>query len=211
MGSRLFALRLVACLAVMGIAGCGGTGNLFGAAEDRGRSGDDSAVPASAGGLAGYMETMRDLIEGDPVTQAEVFQDASKAVEWAPTTTNRLRYALALATPGHPSTDPVAAQRLLNELLASTDALLPEERILATIHLNEVDQRLVLDSEAERLKRDADTSLQRQTDETNRRLRSAVAENQRLRGQLKEAQEKLDAITAIERSIQEREGNGDSP
>jgi hypothetical protein len=196
-------LRYLLLFIPLGLAGCE-TGSGFGGKDTARRMADPAAVAANPGELNAYLEAMRDLIEGDPVTQAEVFQDISQAVEWAPTTTNRLRYALALATPGHPSTDPLAAQSLLNELLASTDTLLPGERILATIHLNEVDQRLVLDSEAERMKRDADDSLQRQTDTTNRQLRNAVAENQRLQGQLKEAQQKLEAITAIERSIQER-------
>ena len=191
------------------VSGCGTNTGLFGSDSDRPAASIN--VEPTAAGMAGYLELMSNLVEGDQVTQAEVFQDASQAVEWAPTTTNRLRYALALATPGHPSADPVAAQSLLNELLASTDTLLPEERILATIHLNEVDQRLVLDSEARRLKQEADTSLQRQAAETNQRLRTAVAENQKLQRQLREAQDKLEAITAIERSLQEREGNGDLP
>jgi len=194
---------------LLAVSGCGTNAGLFGSAGDRPAASIN--VEPTAAGMAGYLELMSNLVEGDQVTQAEVFQDASRAVEWAPTTTNRLRYALALATPGHPSADPVAAQSLLNELLASTDTLLPEERILATIHLNEVDQRLVLDSEARRLKQEADTSLQRQAVETNQRLRTAVAENQKLQKQLKEAQDKLEAITAIERSLQEREGNGDLP
>ena len=196
------------CL-LLSLGGCSTGPGLFGTEDDRSIASVGAEPTAVA--LVGYLETMRNLVEGDPVTQAEVFQDASQAVEWAPTTTNRLRYALALATPGHPSSDPPAAQSLLNELLASTDTLLPEERILATIHLNEVDQRMVLDSEARRLKQDADTSLQQQAAETNQRLRTAVAENQKLQRQLREAQEKLDAIAAIERSLQERQGNGDSP
>jgi len=203
-------LRYLVVFIPLALTGCE-TASVFGGQGATNRVADPAAVAANPGELNAYLEAMRDLIEGDPVTQAEVFQDISQAVEWAPTTTNRLRYALALATPGHPSTDPSAAQSLLNELLASTDALLPGERILATIHLNEVDQRMVLDSEAARMKRDTDNSLQRQSEATNRQLRNAVAENQRLQGQLKEAQQKLEAITAIERSIQEREGNGDSP
>jgi hypothetical protein len=203
-------LRYLLLLLPLGLAGCE-TSGVFGDKGTAKRVADPTAVAANGGELNPYLEAMGDLIEGDPVTQAEVFQDISQAVEWAPTTTNRLRYALALATPGHPSTDPLAAQSLLNELLASMDTLLPGERILATIHLNEVDQRMLLDSEAERMQRDADNSLQRQSDTTNRQLQNAVAENQRLRGQLKEAQQKLEAITAIERSIQEREGNDDSP
>jgi hypothetical protein len=148
---------------------------------------------------------MQGLIEGDAVQQADLFQTVTQAVEWAPTTTNRLRHALALATPGHPRSDAAEAERLLNELLASRDALLPEERILATIHLKDVETRLVLNAEAQRVKRDADTTLARQNSENSRRLRAAMEENNRLKTQLQEAQQKLEAITVIERSIRERD------
>ena len=40
---------------------------------------------------------------------------------------------------------------LLSELLASGDALLPEEQVLALIHLKDVEERLILDAEATRL------------------------------------------------------------
>jgi hypothetical protein len=93
--------------------------------------------------------------------------------------------------------------------LASRDALLPEERILATIHLRDVESRLVLNAEAQRVKRDADTTLSRQNEENSRRLRSALDENRRLRSELEEAQQKLEAITVIERSIRERDDGND--
>ena len=85
--------------------------------------------------------------------QADVFRNVAAAADAAPTTTNRLMLALALATPTHPSSDPAQAQRLLSELLATGDALLPEEHVLALIHLKEVEQRLILDAEATRLQR----------------------------------------------------------
>ncbi len=150
-------------------------------------------------------ETLRSLIEGDPVVQADTFRNVAAAADVAPTTTNRLNLALALATPGHPSSDPAAAQRALGELLAAGDALLPEERILALVHLKEVEQRLILDAEAQRLQRAAQTATTQRNDQAAERLRAALEENRQLRLALDEARAKLDAITNIERSIRERE------
>jgi hypothetical protein len=200
-----FSLLLLTGLA----AACSSTSSISGG---RGGSGGDSraaTTPLDGSVLAVYLDTMGALIEGDAVQQAETFQALDQAIERAPTTTNRLRYALALATPGHPWADPAAAEQRLNALLAARDALLPEERILATIHLKEVESRRVLNAEAQRVKRDADTTLARQNEENSKRLRAASRENQRLRAELDNAQQKLEAITVIERSIREREDGSD--
>ena len=198
----------VTVLAATLVAGCSYLPSIFTDTSSR-----DTAAPmagaSDASGLAIYLETMRGLIEGDAVQQAEIFQAANQALEWAPTTTNRLRHALALATPGHPRADAAEAARLLTELLASSDALLPEERMLATIHLKDVERRLLLNAEAERVKRDADTTLARQNEENSKRLQAALAENRRLKSELDDAQQKLEAITVIERSIRERDDGND--
>jgi hypothetical protein len=112
---------------------------------------------------------------------------------------------LALATPTHPSNDPAQAQRLLSELLATGDALLPEERVLAMIHLKDVEQRLILDAEAERLQQAAAAATAQRNDRSSQQLQAALEENRQLRAALDEARAKLDAITNIERSIRERE------
>src|SRR6202051_2666003 len=57
------------------------------------------------------LEMMRTLPAGDPARQAELFQAAKDAAALSPTTSNKLKYALALATPGHGGSDPVAARR----------------------------------------------------------------------------------------------------
>ena len=209
---RKFTLSLVAST----LAACGSIGGLFGGGEADTVTAPPpqttGAAPAfDAQGLAVYLETMQALVQGDPVAQAEVFRGVELAAELAPTTTNRLKLALALASPGHPSSDALAAQRLLGALLAAQDALLPEERILATIHLKEVEQRLILDAESRRLQQDASAEASRQDEENTRRLQAIQLENQRLRAELEDAQEKLDAITTIERSIRERENGTDSP
>ena len=63
---------------------------------------------------------MSSLPQGDPARQAELFQAAKDAADLTPTTSNKLRYALALATPGYSGSDPVAAPRQLSELLAQS-------------------------------------------------------------------------------------------
>lgn len=170
---------------------------------------NDSQSSLGGDSLALYLATMRDLVDGDPVVQADAFRNAEEIVERTPTTTNRLNLALALATPGHPSSNAAEAQRMLNELLAAGDSLLPEERVLATVHLKEVEQRLILDAEAQRLQRAAAAATAARNDQNAQRLQAAQEENRRLRLELDEARAKLDAITNIERSIRERE-NGPS-
>lgn len=195
-------------LSLLLLAACG-TQGIFGGAFDMSSELDDPA-PAPAmdtRGLAVYLDLMRKLVEGDAVTQAETYAGVAYAAEVSPTTTNRLKLALAHAVPSHASTDASRAAEQLNRLLAQGDALLPEERALARIHLEEVEQRLILDTAAEQLRREAEDAQARQNAEQAERLESALAENQRLRAELEDAQEKLDAITSIEQSIREREND----
>jgi len=175
--------------------------------QARAGQGDTAAPSIDTGGLALYFEVMRRLVEGDPVTQAETFREVAEDAELAPTTTNRLKLAFALATPGHAGSDASAAERQLSALIVAGDTLLPAERVLATIHLKDVEQRLILDAAAEQFLREADGTVARQNTESAAQLRAALAENRRLRAELEDATQKLDAITTIEQSIRER-GNG---
>jgi hypothetical protein len=201
--------RVPAFLIGLALAGCSGTSSVLGsgAAQPNTAAVLDGTQQTSVSNdsLGLYLVTLRDLIEGDPVTQADAFSNAEQAVESAPTTTNRLNLALALATPGHPSSNAPAAQRLLGELLAAGDSLLPEERILALVHLKEVEQRLILDAEAQRLQRAAVEATAARNDQSAQRLQAALDENRQLRLELDEARAKLDAIVNIERSIRERD------
>jgi hypothetical protein len=190
------------------IAGCAFGGR---DADPAGANGGAGPAPSAAAEALGvYLDALRDLLEGDAVVQADVFRSIAAAADSAPTTTNRLRLALALATPTHAASDPVEAQRLLNELLASGSALLPGERTLALIHLKDVEQRLILDAEAERLQRAATAAAAQRNDRSAQQLQAALEENRQLRAALDEANAKLDAITNIERSIRERENGPDS-
>jgi hypothetical protein len=200
--------RVVGVLALAALTGCSASGGLFARSTPTAPAPVAGAQPSRAlesDGIALYLATMRDLVDGDPVLQADTFRNAETAAEASPTTTNRLNYALALATPGHPSSNAEEAQKRLSELLADGNALLPEERILATVHLKEVEQRLILDAEAQRLQRAVEAATAQRNDESAQRLQAALEENRQLRAELDQAREKLDAITNIERSIRERE------
>jgi hypothetical protein len=190
------------CAALIGCTTAGGTMD--------GRDAATEAVAATgqtdAGdGLGIYLQTLRSLIEGDPVVQADVFRDVATAADASPTTTNRLMLALALATPTHPASDEARAQTLLGELLAAGDALLPEERTFALIHLKDVEQRLILNAEADRLQRAAAAATAERNDRTSQQLAAALEENRQLKAALDDVRARLDAITNIERSIRERE------
>jgi hypothetical protein len=185
-----------------------------------GGSGDgrETAAPATpdarpgdvTDGLGIYLQTVRSLIEGDPVVQADVFRNVAAAADSSPTTTNRLMLALALATPTHPASDDARAQTLLNELLAAGDTLLPDERTLALIHLKDVEQRLILNAEADRLQRAAAAATAERNDRTSQQLAAALEENRQLKAALDDVRARLDAITNIERSIRERDNGANT-
>ncbi|MGD8324518.1 MAG: hypothetical protein PVF50_09135, partial [Gammaproteobacteria bacterium] len=109
----------------------------------------------SADALSGYLQLMDDLLEGDTVIQAEAFQRVTADEAAQPNTTNRLRLAIALAIPGHAGSNGEHAQRELRELLAAREILLPEERILASLLLVQIEQRILLDVEAQQTQRAA--------------------------------------------------------
>jgi hypothetical protein len=170
-------------------------------------------VPANSAtdmaSIESLLELMSELPKGDPARQAELFQSAKDAATLSPTTSNRLKYALALATPGHGGSDPVAAQRQLSELLARPETLLTVERLLAQVELQEVDRMLVLQAENKRLRDDESHDSRDKLLAANRRLQAESDENAKLRKALDEARAKLDAITHIEGSINNR-GAADS-
>jgi hypothetical protein len=157
---------------------------------------------------APYIGEMSQLASGDPATQAEIYADATAAARLTPDTGSRLRFALVLATPGHPGSDPDLAQNILRELLSAPELLTPVEHSLATIHLGEVEERLTLNAEARRLRLASARASNSEDEATARRIASVESENRQLRQSLAEAEEKLEAITSIERSIREQTDNG---
>jgi hypothetical protein len=159
--------------------------------------------------LASYISSLQQLVQGSPAEQAEVVATARSGYEASRQGPALLRYALALAVPGHPAHDAVQAQRLLREALARPELLAVTERALAIVELQRVDAELRLATENERLVAEAQRERDRQRSvapsaASARRLQQEVDENARLHKALDEARAKLDAIANIERSISGR-------
>jgi hypothetical protein len=197
-----------ALAAVLLLAGCNSTGRH---AEPKAPVAVPDRPHPDLDAITATLEMMEILPAGDPARQAELLESTRTAAEVSPTTSNKLRYALALATPGHAGSDPVAAQRQLSELLATPETLLPVERMLATVELKDVDQRLVLLAENKQLRDEAPRETRDKLQVINRRMAAESDENVRLRKALEEAQAKLEAVTHIERSINDRGTNGSHP
>lgn len=158
-----------------------------------------------------YLTEMYELTSGDPATQAEIFADANSAATITPGTSTRLRYALMLATPGHAETNATEAQSILRELLSQTELMTPAEIALATIHLHEIEGRLVLDAEIRRLRDENTRAATTEEAAVARRITNVESENRRLRQSLADAEAKLEALSAIERSIREQSANTTDP
>jgi hypothetical protein len=200
-------LRFAACTLVIGWITACGFGGAFVHPKPAAPAEPEHTQDLSP--ITPLLDMMGNLPKVDPARQAELFQSAKDGAELTPTTSNKLKYALALATPGYSGSDPVAAQRQLSELLARPETLLPAERLLALVELKEVEQRLILQAENKRLRDEAlhDESRDK-LQATNRRLAAESDENVRLRKALDEARAKLEAVTHIERSINDRGTNG---
>ena len=152
-----------------------------------------------------YLKELNDLAAGDPARQADIFSDASSAARLTPGPSTNLRIALVLATPGHAGSDPARAESLLREVLAETQLLTSAEIALATIHLNNVERVIVTSTEAAQLRDSTSRAARGEEQALSQRLAASEAQNQRLRSELADAEQKLEAITSIERSIREQE------
>jgi hypothetical protein len=189
------------------LAGCGTLSTPFG------KHAPDPAAPrppSESETARSYVGELAVLQAAAPSEQAELLQAARAAAEGAPTTLNRLRYALMLALPGHAGSDPVAARRQLSDLLARPELLMPSERSLASVLLADVSERLVLIAESRRLQEEAASHDKERMAAVSRRLQIEQDENARLKHALEDAQKKLNAITQVERSITGR-GNPPKP
>jgi len=184
-------------------AGCESTNNWL-----RGRkTAEAEPVILGAPEANAYLNEMYELASGDPATQAEIFADANSAATITPGTSTRLRYALVLATPGHSETNAAEAQSILRDLLSQTELMNSAEIALATIHLHDVEQRLVLDAETRRLRSENTRAATTEEAAIARRITNVEAENRQLRQSLADAEAKLEALSAIERSIREQSAN----
>jgi hypothetical protein len=194
--------RLVAATVIaMMLSGCSQTkGWLNSVRGDDAAAADEQVIPG-APVADDYLAELSGLSSNDPALQAEIFADSQAAAQLTPNPSTTLRYALVLATPGHPGSDPQQAQSLLRELMTQTALMTPAEVALATIYLNSTEQLILLGSEARRLRASTDRAQRTEDAAINQRLATVEAENRRLRRDLEEAEDKLEAITSIERDI----------
>jgi septal ring factor EnvC (AmiA/AmiB activator) len=144
------------------------------------------------------------VARGTPAEQAEILTTATNDYRAAPTPSRILRYAMVLSTPGHAGSDPVVAQRLLREVLASPETLLPAERALASLQLQQVERQQSLQADVRRLQQAAERNANEKIAQLTRNLKSESDEVTRLRKALADAQAKLDAIANIEGSSNNR-------
>jgi len=166
-------------------------------AEDR-----DAAAAVLMGNT---FQTMQRLSQAPAAEQAELLAGARDAYERSPQGGAQLRYALLLATPGHPGRDAAKAQSLLRQLVAQPETLVPIERAVSLVELAQLDRELGLKADNDRLQ----TGVQRGDREraiaaAQHRLQVELDENAKLRKQLEDAQAKLDAVANIERNLTDR-------
>jgi hypothetical protein len=162
---------------------------------------------AAAMVMADTFQNMQRLTQAEPAEQAEIVSAARDAYQRAPRGETQLRYALLLATPGHPARDAATAQKLLRELAAQPEALVPIERAVVMVELAQLDHELDLAAVNQQLQSNAlRTDRQRSagTAADQRRIDAVEDENARLRKQVEADQAKLNAIATIERNLTER-------
>jgi hypothetical protein len=192
-------LILLAGLA-MAVAGCGATP----------RQRDSQVLPSvdrnstETTVIAAYLDTCLKVARGTPAEQAEILATTHNDYTAAPTPSRVLRYAMVLSTPGHAGSDPVVAQRLLREVLANPETLLPAERALAFLQQQQVERQQSLQADVRRLQQGAERSANERNAQLSRQLKSESDENTRLKKALADAQAKLDAIANIEGSSNNR-------
>lgn len=199
--TRARAVAMIALVAAA-LSGCGQTSDWI---KGRISSGSDNAEILGAPEIEVYVTELGRIASGDPAAQAEIFADASTAAQLTPSPSTNLRLGLVLSIPGHPESNPEEAASILREVLTQTLLLTPSEISLAVIHLNNVERQIVTNTEARRLRDSSSRAAQTQEQAISQRLTSVEAENRALRRDLEEAEQKLEAITSIERSIREQE------
>ena len=195
--ARQFAIVTIV-VALLG--GCAQTKEWMSSMRGSPSSSDDTTI-LGAPEAEYYLDDLYKLTTGDPATQADIFADAESGFRLTPGLQTNLRFALVLATAGHPETNPEQAQTILQELLTQAPLLTPAELSLATINLNSVEQQIALTSEARRLRASNSQAARTESASTDQRLDNVEAENRRLRQELDDAEAKLEAISSIERSI----------
>lgn len=193
----------VAVVTAVLLSGCAQTKGWLDKVRPGSERGSDPVI-LGAPAAEDYLADLERLATGDPATQVEIYADAESRATLTPNPSTTLKFALVLATPGHSESDAQRAQSLLRELLAQSPLMTPAEISLAQIYLQSIESRIVLESEARRLRQASSRQAQTEEQALNQRLATVEAENRRLRSELADAEEKLEAITSIERSLREQ-------
>lgn len=196
--SLLAVLALLAGCAALGTHETGQAPRLSPASTDR-----DTQVAVL---LAGTLQSLQRLVNGNPAEQAELVANARQGYERAPGGSAQLRYALVLATPGHAARDPERARQLLRALAAKPEVLAPVERAYVLVQLAVLDRELGLAGDNLRLQSGVVHAEQEQV-ATARRLQAELDESARLRKLLDDAQAKLAAVATLEKTLSERKPN----
>jgi len=152
-------------------------------------------------GIASYFEVLDLMAPGDAVRQSTALASTLTAAQQYPTSSNRLRHAIALGAAGHSSSNPVEARRLITELLAGAHDLTAQEVSLANAFLREYDARVALYADLARQREDSERQMKSIDADDDRRYSVLYAETQRLKKALAEAERKLEAVAEMERTL----------
>jgi hypothetical protein len=166
---------------------------------------------ASSEVLADDFAILEKLLVSPPEQQMQIVGAAEQDFHATPTPSKKLRLALILGTPDQAGADLPRAQQMLQALSSdSRTSLLPGERSLVALQLQQIGDYLTLEAENRTLRADATRADQLLA--LKRRLDGAAGENVKLKKQLEEAKAKLAAIANIEKSLNERKpGNEGRP
>jgi len=201
---RLARVTAVAVLVSL-VSGCATASKATDWLRGRDKPPTDEAVILGAPDADEYLAELYELTSGDANKQSDIYEDARSAAQLTPGPSSNLRFGLILATPGHPQTNPGQAESVLSGILNESELLTSAEISLATIYLHNVERLNLVSSEARSLRESTSRAARNEAQATGQRIAEVEAENQRLRRELADAEQKLEAITSIERSIREQE------
>ena len=148
------------------------------------------------------------MAPGDTDRQLAEIAAARAAAQQTRRSSDMLRYALAIGSAGHPSSNPVEAKRLITDLLAGPNDLVQAEIDFASALLREFDARVALYAELARVREDVERRLVSSDTDADARAASLAVENKALRRALAEAERKLEAVADMERSLLEQSSSG---
>ena len=191
----------ILCLAAL-LSACAGLGTAGGRV-----AAETSPPPAPPPILARYLETLARMAPGDPARQQAELATTLAAAQQTRSSADTLRYAVALGSAGHASSNPVEAKRLISELLASPNTLDPAETAFAQSYLREFDARVALYAELARQREESEQRLKSLDATADRRADALAAENKQLKRKLADAERKLEAVAEMERTLLEQAGS----